>query len=72
MMSTQEDTLDAGFFDPAFEAGFADAREGGFKEALEGGLEPTAALDDGFALDAGFAWTRDKHNIRQSDQHMKV
>lgn len=46
--------MDAGFFDPAREAGFADAVDAGFA-ALEAGF--TEALDAGFAdaLDAGLA-----------------
>jgi hypothetical protein len=47
--------LDAGFFDPAREAGLTDAFEEGFTEALEAGF--ASAFDAGFAdaLDAGLA-----------------
>jgi hypothetical protein len=47
--------LDAGFFDPAREAGLADAFEEGFTEALEAGF--ASAFEAGFAdaLDAGLA-----------------
>ena len=51
-------TLDAGFFDPARDAGFLPADDGGFADALDAGLA-LAARDAGFAepardaLDAG-------------------
>jgi len=52
--------LDAGFLDPALadaacEGGLADALEGGLEAALDCGFD-AAALEAGFALDAGLAF----------------
>jgi hypothetical protein len=58
--------LDAGFFEPALEAGLAEALETGLAEALDEGL--AAAFDAGLAA---AAFTYNKKGVPQikQDQH---